>query len=168
MGYEERKPLAEKIKAEGEGAGIKWETIATAAMANHPAARAEAERMLGHKITSLLDLYDLQSAARMAMSYGEQLQADAVAVQDANAGVCSASKAADNYMANPLANARRAAKLTQKQLAEATQIPVTLIRKLENGTRDMLRVNVDYAMRIATALNMTVEQLFGEKQDGTS
>ena len=37
---------------------------------------------------------------------------------------------------------------------------LTLICKLENGTRDLLKVNVDYAMRIAKAMGMTVEQLF--------
>ena len=157
---EERNRLIEKIKAEGTGAGAKWETIATAAMAGHPAAKTEAERMLGRKVKSMADYWEMQSAAYAAMTYGERQQSHADAIQDLEAGVCTATRDADSYIANPLQRARKAAGPTQKQLAETTGIPLTLICKLENGTREMAKVNVDYALRIARALGTTAEALF--------
>ena len=39
-------------------------------------------------------------------------------------------------------------------------IPLTLICKLENGTREMAKVNVGYALKIARALGTTAEALF--------
>lgn len=157
---EERNHLIEKIKAEGVGAGAKWETIATAAMAGHQGAKAEAEKMLGRKVHSLADYWELQSAAYAAMTYGERHQSHADAVQDLEAGVCTAPRDAESYIANPLQQARKAAGLTQKQLAEQTGIPLTLIQKLENGTREMAKVNVGYALKIARALGTTAEALF--------
>lgn len=157
---EERNHLIEKIKAEGVGAGAKWETIATAAMAGHPEAKAEAEKMLGRKVRSLADYWELQSAAYAAMTYGERQQSHADALQDLEAGVCTAPRDAESYIANPLQQARKAAGLTQKQLAEITGIPLTLIQKLENGTREMAKVNVGYALKIARALSTTAEALF--------
>lgn len=157
---EERNRLIEKIKAEGTGAGAKWETIATAAMAGHPGAKTEAERMLGRKVKSMADYWELQSAAYAAMTYGERHQSHADAIQDLEAGVCTAPRDAESYIANPLQRARKAAGLTQKELAEQTGIPLTLIQKLENGTREMAKVNVGYALKIARALGTTAEALF--------
>lgn len=157
---EERNRLIEKIKAEGTGAGAKWETIATAAMTGHLGAKTEAERMLGHKVKSMADYWELQSAAYAAMTYGERQKSYADAVQDLEAGVCTAPRDAESYIANPLQQARKAAGLTQKQLAEITGIPLTLIQKLENGTREMAKVNVGYALKIARALGTTAEALF--------
>ena len=157
---EERNRLIEKIKAEGTGAGAKWETIATAAMTGHLGAKSEAERMLGRKVKSMADYWEMQSAAYAAMTYGERHQSHADAIQDLEAGVCTAPRDAESYIANPLQRARKAAGLTQKQLAETTGIPLTLICKLENGTREMAKVNVDYALRIARALGTTAEALF--------
>lgn len=157
---EERNRLIEKIKAEGAGAGAKWETIATAAMAGHQEAKEEVEKMLGREIQNFGDYWELQSAAYAAMTYGEREKSYADAMQDLEAGVCSAPRDAESYIANPLQRARKAAGLTQKQLAEITRIPLTLIQKLENGTREMAKVNVDYALKIARALGTTAEELF--------
>lgn len=157
---EERNRLIEKIKAEGTGAGAKWETIATAAMTGHLGAKSEAERMLGRKVKSMADYWEMQSAAYAAMTYGERHQSHADAIQDLEAGVCTAPRDAESYIANPLQRARKAAGLTQKQLAETTGIPLTLICKLENGTREMAKVNVGYALKIARALGTTAEALF--------
>ena len=157
---EERNRLIEKIKAEGTGAGAKWETIATAAMTGHLGAKSEAERMLGRKVKSMADYWEMQSAAYAAMTYGERHQSHADAIQDLEAGVCTAPRDAESYIANPLQRARKAAGLTQKQLAEITGIPLTLIQKLENGTREMAKVNVGYALKIARALGTTAEALF--------
>lgn len=158
---EARARLTEKIRTEGVGAGAKWETIATAAMTGHPAAKAEAERMLGHKIKSMADYWELQSAAYAAMTYGEREKSYADAMQDLDAGVCTAPRDAESYIANPLRGARKAAGLTQKELAEQTGIPVSLLQKLENGKREMAKVNVGYALKIACALGTTAEELFG-------
>lgn len=157
---EERNHLIEKIKAEGVGAGAKWETIATAAMAGHQGAKEEVKKMLGREIQNFGDYWELQSAAYAAMTYGERHQSHADAVQDLEAGVCTAPRDAESYIANPLQQARKAAGLTQKQLAEQTGIPLTLIQKLENGTREMAKVNVGYALKIARALGTTAEALF--------
>lgn len=156
----ERNHLIEKIKAEGVGAGVKWETIATAAMAGHAEAKEEVKKMLGREIQNFGDYWKLQSAAYAAMTYGERQQSHADAIQDLEAGVCTAPRDAESYMANPLQQARKAAGLTQKQLAEQTGIPLTLIQKLENGTREMAKVNVGYALKIARALGTTAEALF--------
>ena len=158
---EERNRLIEKIKAEGTGAGAKWETIATAAMAGHAGAKAEAEKMLGRKVRSLADYWELQSAAYATMTYGERQQPYADAVQELEAGVCTAPRDAESYIANPLQQARKAAGLTQRELAEQTGIPLTLIQKLENGKREIAKVNVGYALKIARALDTTAEALFG-------
>lgn len=158
---EERNHLIEKIKAEGVGAGAKWETIATAAMAGHPEAKEEVKKMLGREIQNFGDYWELQSAAYAAMTYGERQQSHADAIQDLEAGVCTAPRDAESYIANSLQQARKAAGLTQKQLAEQTGIPLTLIQKLENGTREMAKVNVGYALKIARALGTTAEALFG-------
>lgn len=158
---EERNHLIEKIKAEGIGAGAKWETIATAAMAGHPGAKAEAEKMLGRKVRNLGDYWELQSAAYATMTYGEREKSYADAMQDLEAGACTAPRDAESYIANPLQQARKAAGLTQKELAEQTGIPLTLIQKLENGRRELAKVNVGYAIKIARALGTTAEALFG-------
>lgn len=158
---EERNHLIRKIEAEGVGAGAKWETIATAAMAGHQEAKEEVKKMLGREIRNFGDYWELQSAAYAAMTYGERQQSHADAVQDLEAGVCTAPRDAESYIANPLQQARKGAGLTQKQLAEITGIPLTLIQKLENGTREMAKVNVGYALKIARALGTTAEALFG-------
>ncbi len=158
---EARARLTEKIKAEGVGAGAKWETIATAAMTGHPGAKAEAEKMLGRKVKSMADYWELQSAAYAAMTYGKREKSYADAMQDLEAGVCTAPRDAESYIANPLRGARKAAGLTQRELAEQTGIPLTLIQKLENGKRELAKVNVAYAIRIARALDTTAEALFG-------
>lgn len=157
---EARARLTEKIKAEGAGAGAKWDTIATAAMAGHQGAKEEVKKMLGREIQNFGDYWELQSAAYAAMTYGERQQSHADAVLDLEAGVCTAPRDAESYIANPLQQARKAAGLTQKQLAEQTGIPLTLIQKLENGTREMAKVNVGYALKIARALGTTTEALF--------
>lgn len=158
---EERNRLIEKIKAEGAGAGAKWDSIATAAMAGHQKSKEEVKKILGREIQNFGDYWELQSAAYAAMTYGEREKSYADAVQDLEAGVCTAPRDAESYIANPLQRARKAAGLTQKQLAETTGIPMTLICKLENGTREMAKVNVDYALKIARALGTTAEALFG-------
>ena len=157
---EERNRLIEKIKTEGVGAGAKWETIATAAMAGHQESKEEVKKMLGREIQNFGDYWELQSAAYAVITYGERQQSYAEAIQDLEAGVCSAPRDAESYIANPLQRARKAAGLTQKELAEQTGIPLTLIQKLENGTREMAKVNVDYALKIARALGTTAEDLF--------
>lgn len=157
---EERNRLIEKIKAEGAGAGAKWDSIATAAMAGHQKSKEEVKKILGREIQNFGDYWELQSAAYAAMTYGERQKSYADAMQDLEAGVCTAPRDAESYIANPLQQARKAAGLTQKQLAEQTGIPLSLIQKLENGTREMAKVNVGYALKIARALGTTAEALF--------
>lgn len=61
-------------------------------------------------------------------------------------------------MKNRIAEFRRAKKLTQPQLAEKAKLTsYTLIQRYEKGAR---LPGVDIALRIARALDTTVEELF--------
>jgi transcriptional regulator with XRE-family HTH domain len=58
-----------------------------------------------------------------------------------------------------LRTARKIARLTQQELAKRAGVDDSLISRLERGQRNLLRY--ESAMRIAHALNVTAEELFG-------
>lgn len=60
-------------------------------------------------------------------------------------------------MKNNISQFRKANNLTQRQLAEKLNILYQVFQRYENGTRTP---NVDTAIRLAKALNTTVEELF--------
>jgi transcriptional regulator with XRE-family HTH domain len=65
-------------------------------------------------------------------------------------------------MNNIIGDARRAAGLTQTQLAEKAGIKIGTIRKLESGERSIMKAQLDTILPLARALNVTVEELAGE------
>ena len=60
---------------------------------------------------------------------------------------------------NPIGEARRAAGLSQGQLAEKAGISLGNLRKLENGQRKIMCAQLDTILPIARALGVTVEEL---------
>lgn len=61
---------------------------------------------------------------------------------------------------NRIAERREELKITQKQLAEMLNMSREHINKIENEKKD---INVMLAIRIARALDTTVEHLFSDK-----
>ena len=64
----------------------------------------------------------------------------------------------ERAMGNRLREVRRAKGMTQVELAEASGIPVSVIRKWESGTRTPLS---DGLLRVAEALDVCADQLLG-------
>ena len=62
-------------------------------------------------------------------------------------------------MDNPIGHYRRAAGLSQEQLAEKAGISLGNLRKLENGPRKIMRAQLNTILPLARALGVTVEQL---------
>ena len=161
--------LAEKIKAEGAGAGKKWMDIATAAMQNNEKAWALCEELIGRPFKSMNDYMAIQSAAYDCMTQGERVASYNEAERALNAmaaagGPAPASLAVniDGYIANKLANMRKQTGMTQKELAAKAGIPLLMYQRYENGTKSFVRANTVYTTRIARALGVTVEQLVGD------
>ena len=61
---------------------------------------------------------------------------------------------------NRIAERRKELQLTQKQLAEMLNLSREYVNKIENEKRD---ISVMLAIRIAQALETTVEHLFSDK-----
>lgn len=59
-----------------------------------------------------------------------------------------------------LRTARKIARLTQAQLAQAAGVKQETISQLENNRIQLSRVSYDTVSKIAAALNVTVEELF--------
>ena len=60
---------------------------------------------------------------------------------------------------NKLAQLRKAAGLTQAQLAEASGLSVRMIQNYEQGFRDVNGIGIKRAKAIADALGCTIEDL---------
>lgn len=65
-------------------------------------------------------------------------------------------------MNNIIGDARRAAGLSQAQLAEKTGVKIGTIRKLESGERSIMKAQLDTILPLARALGVSVEELAGE------
>lgn len=65
-------------------------------------------------------------------------------------------------MNNIIGDTRRAAGLSQAQLAEKTGVKIGTIRKLESGERSILKAQLDTILPLARALGVSVEELAGE------
>ena len=161
--------LAEKIRAEGAGAGKKWMDIATAAMQNNEQAWALCEELIGRPFESIGDYWAIQSAAYECMEKGERVadynEAErALNAMAAGGGPAAASLAVniDGYVSNKLAVLRKQTGMTQKELAAKAGIPLLMYQRYENGTKSFVRANTIYTTRIARALGVTVEQLVGD------
>ncbi len=62
-------------------------------------------------------------------------------------------------METKLKQLRLAAGLSQNQLAEQAQLHVQALSKLDRGDRDILNVRLETALKIANALNCSVNDL---------
>lgn len=150
--------IKDAIRSEGPGAAVRWMEIAAGAMAGNAEARRECARLLGCEPANMGDLYRIMDAAREVMSYREAMDIGAKAAQALNAGR-SATKDADTYLSNKLGALRRAANLTQQQLAAKSGVNLTTLQKLENGANRVLGAKVETVLRLAKALGVTVEDL---------
>lgn len=157
----ERKALQARIAEEGAGAGVKWSQIATSAMADNAAAKAACADLLGHPAT-MLDLYNIMYSAHDCMTYGESVTVYAKSTRDLNAGHCVTGDAAP-YLANRLSTLRKAAGLTQKELALRAGMPVVTLQKLENGVNSILRARTETTAALAKALGISIEDLIREE-----
>lgn len=157
----DRAELKLKIIEEGMGSGLKWNQIATSAMADNAAAKTACADLLGHPAT-MLDLYNIMSASYDCMTYGESEAVCAKDRRNLNAGR-SAAENATPYLGNRLAMLRKAAGLTQKELAMRAKMPVVTLQKLENGVNSVLRARTETTAALAKALGIQIEDLISEK-----
>lgn len=156
-----REELMAKIKAEGIGAGEKWMTIAGSAMAGNKAAKAECARLLGRDVENMGDYWQIMSAARETMTDGEMAMVAGEAQQALTAGK-NAINDADEYLANRLGTLRREHGLTQQELSRRSGVGLSTLQKLENGANRLLGARTEIVLRLAKALDVTVETLLGE------
>lgn len=154
----ERKAIADKIAEQGAGAAVRWNQLATSAMAGNAAAKAACAELLGHPVKNMLDLFNIQYASGDCMTRGEDEAMYTQGMRDLMAGHDVADDAAP-YLANRLAVYRKSAGLTQKELAERAGMPVVTLQKLENGVNSILRARTETTAALAKALNITVEEL---------
>lgn len=156
----ERK-LTDTIRAEGAGAGTRWNEIAMAAMTGHAESIAEVERLLSRPAEGMADYWLVMSAAQAAMIPGEQAAAYSANVQRLNAGGVHPAFTVTPYLQNRVGTLRRAAGLTQEELARKAGVKVSTLQKIENGTIQLLRARTDTVIRLAGPLGVTVEGLVG-------
>ena len=149
--------LAEKIAEEGAGAGVKWNYCAMAAMAGNPEAKAVCTELLGHDAEQV-DLWNIMWGAHQCMTRGEMNTVYEKCEHDLSVGRGSNEDAAP-YLANRLAALRKAAGLTQKELAARAGMPVVTLQKLENGVNSVLRARTETTAALAKALGITIEEL---------
>ena len=60
---------------------------------------------------------------------------------------------------SPLAYYRRMSGLTQKELSEKTGVPIRMIQLYEQQQNDIRKASVDYVIRLADGLDVSVEKL---------
>lgn len=87
------------IKAQGKDAPKRIEALVSAASAGNAAAQAELEKVFERKMTSMLDLWNILTAATNLMTPGELKQTELEATQKLNAGV-SPVQDADIYLSS--------------------------------------------------------------------
>lgn len=159
----EREALQAKIKEQGAGAASRWMANAESASVGNKKAKAECERLLGHEVKTMLDLYNIQAAAFAVASVGEKNRSYAEAVAALKDGH-DVKNDADAYLANRLGKIRREKGMTQKELAQKAGMPVVTLQKLENGASNLLRARTETTLALAKAMGITVEELVDGKQ----
>lgn len=155
-----RKAMMERITAAGNGAPQRFMTLAESAMAGNAEAKAEIESFFGLKVASMRDLYAVMNAAAELMTKSEIARAGADAEQALAVGH-DPTHDADAYLANRLKAIRKAAGLTQDELARKSGVTLCVLQKYENGTNRLLGARAENVLRIARALDVTVEELIG-------
>ena len=154
-----REEILTRINGEGAGAGNKWMHIASAAMAGDATCKELCAQLIGEPVTNLGQLFNVQCAARDAMTSGELGSMADMAREELNAGKIAK---ADEYVQNKLASIRKQRGLTQKELAAKAGIPLLMCQRYENGAKSFLKANAIYTVRIARALGVSVEDLVGD------
>lgn len=155
-----RNTMIERIKAEGLDAPKRYSVIASSAMSGNEDAKAEIESFFGIKVKTMRDLWAVLSAAGELMTESQLAQSAAEAEQALAVGHDSTHDA-DAYLANRLKAIRKAAGLTQDELARKAGITLCVLQKYENGTNRLLGARAENVLRIARALGVTVEELIG-------
>ena len=162
--YKERNELKAKIEAQGIGAPTRWIELATSAMAGNKAAKAECAELLGREVKTMLDLYNIQSAAFDVATPGERRRSESSAIRALNTGH-SAKNDANAYLANRLGSIRREKGMTQKGLAKKAGIALVTLQKLENGSNILLHARTETTVALAKALEISVEELINGAGD---
>ena len=162
--YKERNELKAKIEAQGIGAPTRWIELATSAMAGNKAAKAECAELLGREVKTMLDLYNIQSAAFDVATPGERRRSESSAIRALNTGH-SAKNDANAYLANRLGSIRREKGMTQKELAKKAGVALVTLQKLENGSNILLHARTETTVALAKALEISVEELINGAGD---
>lgn len=157
----ERERLAAVIASDGVGAGTKWAAIAMSAMSGNEDAMKEIERLIGRKPTKLTDVQVVMSAADDAQTKGERAASYDQAEQMLRAK-SSAHNMANEYLSNRLGTLRRQSGMTQEALALQAGVLLSSLQKYENGKVSLLSARADTVLKIARALDVTVEDLLSE------
>ena len=150
--------IAEIIKSFGAGAPTKYAEIATSAFAGNANAKAEIERLIGRPVETMLDVYEVLSAAYDVMAPTEA-SANHNRAEQRLSVLHDPKHDADAYLANKLGNLRREAGLTQTELSKRSGVNLSTLQKLENGTNRILGARTDINIKIAAALNTTIDNL---------
>lgn len=153
--------LIEKITAQGKGAGVKWETIAYSAMCGNKAAQAACLELAeaGNDTPRTMAIYwQVSRAAWLCQTEGERAQGMAESMQNANAKH-DPTNDANKYLSNRLSALRKAAGMTQVELAAKAGVSLSSLQKLENGSNSMLNALTKTTVALSSALGVTVNEL---------
>ena len=153
--------LIEKITAQGKGAGVKWETIAYSAMCGNEAAQAaclELAEAVNDKPRTMAIYWQVSRAAWLCQTEGEHVQGLAESMQALNAKH-DPTNDAGKYLSNRLAALRKAAGMTQVELAAKAGVSLSSLQKLENGSNSMLNALTKTTVALSSALGVTVNEL---------
>lgn len=157
----EREKIIEKIAAQGLGAGVKWETIAYSAMCGNEAAQTaclELAEAINDTPRTMAIYWQVASAAWLCQTDGEHAQGLAESMQALNAKH-DPTNDADKYLSNRLAALRKAAGMTQLELAAKAGVSLSSLQKLENGSNSMLNALTRTTVALSSALGVTVNEL---------
>lgn len=157
----EREKIIEKITAQGKGAGVKWETIAYSAMCGNKAAQAaclELAEAVNDTPRTMAIYWQVSRAAWLCQTKGEHVQGLAESMQALNAKH-DPTNDAGKYLSNRLAALRKAAGMTQVELAAKAGVSLSSLQKLENGSNSMLNALTKTTVALSSALGVTVNEL---------
>lgn len=153
--------LIEKITAQGKGAGVKWETIAYSAMCGNKAAQAaclELAEAVNDTPRTMAIYWQVSRTAWLCQTEDEHAQGLAESIQALNAKH-DPSNDADKYLSNRLSALRKAAGMTQVELAAKAGVSLSSLQKLENGSNSMLNALTKTTVALSSALGVTVNEL---------
>lgn len=153
--------LIEKITAQGKGAGVKWETIAYSAMCGNKAAQAaclELAEAVNDTPRTMAIYWQVSRAAWLCQTEGERAQGMAESLQALNAKH-DPTNDANKFLSNRLSALRKAAGMTQVELAAKAGVSLSSLQKLENGSNSMLNALTKTTVALSSALGVTVNEL---------